>query len=189
MTPSIWALAVAIGGSAGSAGAVDLEGAAIQASALAAETNAKIAKSPCRQAPQLDAAAFVVRFPAGAPQGGVSEYTVRFGSCEIEDSYYGEPIEPRAVRRYYSGDRRFGLVLTTESGAERSSISLSATHRGTHQLVGHVGERESRALLSSSLSFSAVHVMELDGVGGRMRPRAVSISPVEVTKAPQSAGP
>ena len=183
MMRSILALAVVAGG-ASLAGALDLEQGAAQASSYTAEMKAKIAADPCRQAPALDAASFVVRYPAGAPKGGVPEYTVHFASCEIEDYYYGEPIEPRAVRRYFADDKRFGLVLTTESGAATSSIDVSASIGGYQQRIGYVGDGKNQDLLSSTLSFKAAQVMDIEGVGGTMRARDVSVSPAEAAKKP-----
>ena len=182
MMRSILALAGVGGGGARRAGAQSLAQASAQASADTAETKAKIAADPCRQAPALDAAAFVVRFPAGAPRGGAPEYTVHFGSCEIEDYYYGEPIEPRAIRRYYTDDKRFGLVLTTEFGAATSSIDVSASIGGYQQRTGYVGDGKNQDLLSIALSFKAAQVMDIEGIGGTMRPRDVSISPAEASK-------
>jgi hypothetical protein len=177
MMRSILALAVVVAAGTSLAGAVELEQAAAQASAMTATSKAAIS-GPCQQTPKLEAASFVVRFPAGAPQGSVSEYTVHFGNCEVEDYYYGEPIEPRAIRRYFSEDKRFGLVLTTEGGADRSSIELSAMRNGFSQLTAFVGDAKNRDLIATALSFTAVQAMDVDGVGGVMRPRDVSISPV-----------
>ena len=180
---SILTLAVVVA-SAGLAGAQSLEQAGAQASAYTAATKAKHAADPCRQASSLDAASFVVRFPAGAPKGGVPEYTVHFGSCEIEDYYYGEPIEPRAIRRYFTDDKRYGLVLTTEWGADSSSIDVSGLIAGYQQRLGYVGEGKNRDLLSVGASFKAAQVMDIEGIGGTMRPRDVAVSPAAAPKKP-----
>jgi hypothetical protein len=174
------ALAVVVAG-VNLSGAAELEQAAAQASALSAKARTVIS-GPCREHLELEAASFVVSFPAGAPKGSVSEYTARFESCEVEDYYYGEPIEPRAVRRYVSADKRFGLVLTTESGADKSSIDLSASRAGFQQRTAYVGDGANKDLISSALSFSAVQAMDVEGVGGVMRPHDVSISPAEAKK-------
>ncbi|MFI5349891.1 MAG: hypothetical protein ACHQ2Z_10125 [Elusimicrobiota bacterium] len=184
MIRSILMLVVIVGATS-LAGAQSLEQAAGEAAALTAATKAKIeAAGPCGQSPALDAASFVVRFPAGAPKGGAAEYTVHFGSCEIEDYYYGEPIEPRAIRRYFTDDQRYGLVLTTEWGADSSSIDVSGLIAGYQQRLGYVGEGKNRDLLSVGASFKAAQVMDIEGIGGTMRPRDVTVSPAETAKKP-----
>jgi hypothetical protein len=180
MMRSLLALAVVVAG-ASHAGAAELEQAAAQASALSAQAKAVIS-GPCREHLELEAASFIVSFPAGAPKGGASQYTAHFKSCEVEDYYYGEEIEPRAVRRYVSDDNRFGVVLTTEWGADKSSIDLSANHGGYLQRTAYVGDGANKDLVSTALSFKAVQVMDVEGIGGVMRPRDVSISPAEAKK-------
>ena len=175
---------VVIVGAASLAGAQSLEQAAPEAAALTAATKAKLETGPCGQSPALDAASFVVRFPAGAPKGGAAEYTVHFGSCEIEDYYYGEPIEPRAIRRYFTDDQRYGLVLTTEWGADSSSLDVSGLIAGYQQRLGYIGEGKNRDLLSVGASFKAAQVMDIEGIGGTMRPRDVTVSPAETAKKP-----
>lgn len=102
-----------------------------------------------------------------ASDGNSTVLKLKLKACHTVDRPAGESTVPVALRLYSSGNGRWGLIVATVKGAEKSSVTLvQYDNRQAWRTSAHLGEKSIKDLLSKCTDCGTITIEKFpSGVG------------------------